>query len=313
MDYLLLSKAKDKDGGWHVGYVKKIRNYSSETKEYTYFIYSLDNPTVSWEIDPDTICACSGVVAPNMHGGDYLFTNDIISIKHGDKEYTGHVNFYRGCYGVTVPKPHGEYDFIPFYMFDASCTVKMIGNMLDEKIKSTKPTIICISGKARHGKDTFGEYLKDALFKTNASVLVTHYGDLLKYVAEKFWGWNGEKNSAGRSLLQEIGTDIVRDKYPEYWVKFVADMLEFSYGVWEYILIPDCRFENECGALFNKKLFDVITVRVERPDFDNGLTDEQKAHPSETSLDNFAFDYKFQCKTLDELRECAKTMADTLK
>ena len=40
-----------------------------------------------------------------------------------------------------------------------------------------------------------------------------------------------------------------------------------------------------------KKHFDTIILRVERPNFDNGLTPAQKAHPSETHMDNYNFDF----------------------
>ena len=32
---------------------------------------------------------------------------------------------------------------------------------------------------------------------------------------------------------------------------------------------------------------DVVHVRIIRPNFDNGLTEEQKNHPSETALDGY--------------------------
>lgn len=41
-----------------------------------------------------------------------------------------------------------------------------------------KIKIVCISGKAQHGKDTAANYIKDFLMEKNHSVLVTHYGDL---------------------------------------------------------------------------------------------------------------------------------------
>jgi len=37
--------------------------------------------------------------------------------------------------------------------------------------------------------------------------------------------------------------------------------------------------------------FDTTLIRVIRPDFDNGLSETQKQHPSETALDNFDFDH----------------------
>lgn len=48
--------------------------------------------------------------------------------------------------------------------------------------------VILISGKARHGKDTTAGFLKNALEADGSSVLVAHYGDLVKYVCKTFFG-----------------------------------------------------------------------------------------------------------------------------
>jgi hypothetical protein len=39
-----------------------------------------------------------------------------------------------------------------------------------------------------------------------------------------------------------------------------------------------------------KDEFETSLLRVERPDFDNGLTEQQKLHTSETAMDNYPFD-----------------------
>ena len=85
--------------------------------------------------------------------------------------------------------------------------------------------VVCISGKAQHGKDTTAGMMKTALESMGHTVLIAHYGDLVKYVCRTFFGWNGEKDAYGRSLLQKVGTDIVREQRPNYWVDFVKDML----------------------------------------------------------------------------------------
>lgn len=149
--------------------------------------------------------------------------------------------------------------------------------------------VILISGKARHGKDTFAEMLRKKLEDDGNRVLVAHYGDLVKYVCKTFFGWNGEKDEYGRHILQYVGTDVIRNQKEDYWVKFITDMLEFFGDNWDYVLIPDTRFPNEVEKM--KSRFDTIHLRILRPDFDNGLTEEQKNHPSETALDNVQPDY----------------------
>ena len=150
--------------------------------------------------------------------------------------------------------------------------------------------VILISGKARHGKDTTAGFLKSALEADGNSVLVTHYGDLLKYVCKTFFGWNGEKDEVGRTLLQKVGTDTIRAERPDYWVSFISGIMELFPDEWDYVLIPDCRFPNEVDYIKNAG-FDAVHLRVVREGFVSPLTPEQQAHPSETALDDVQADY----------------------
>ena len=150
--------------------------------------------------------------------------------------------------------------------------------------------IITISSKARHGKDYTANILKDRLEQNGSTVLVTHYADLLKYIMKTFFGWNGKKDEEGRTKLQYVGTDVIRKKRPDYWVDFIIGILQLFPCVWDYVIIPDTRFQNENNKLKSSG-FDTVAVRIERPNFDNGLTESQKQHDSETALDNYPFDY----------------------
>lgn len=150
--------------------------------------------------------------------------------------------------------------------------------------------VIAISGKAQHGKDTTAGILKRQLEADGYRVLIVHYADLLKHICRSFFGWNGEKDDAGRHILQYVGTDIIRAKRPDFWADFVVDVLGLFPNEWDYVLIPDCRFPNEISCL-QKAGFDTIHIRVVRRDFVSPLTPEQQAHPSETALDNLMPDY----------------------
>lgn len=170
--------------------------------------------------------------------------------------------------------------------------------------------VICISGKAQNGKDTSAEFMKAILEAKGQKVLIAHYGDLVKYVTQSFFDWNGEKDERGRSLLQKVGTDIVRKKDPNYWVRFVADMLSFFYGSWDYVLIPDCRFPGEIDYL-KEHGFHTIHMRVVRQNFQSPLTEEQQNHPSETALDHTLPDhYINNYGSLEDLRN---TLAGIVK
>ena len=144
--------------------------------------------------------------------------------------------------------------------------------------------VVLISGKAGHGKDTLAGYMDRYLSSIKYKrVIVVHYGDLLKYICKSFFHWNGEKDECGRTLLQYVGTDVIRAQKPDFWVQFVADMLRFFPDKWDYVIIPDVRFPNEIEGLAE---FDPYHIRIHRPGF-NMLTEEQQKHPSETALDEY--------------------------
>lgn len=150
--------------------------------------------------------------------------------------------------------------------------------------------IITLSAKAKGGKDFCANLIKQKLELKGEKVLITHYADLLKYICKTFFGWNGQKDVEGRTLLQYVGTDIIRQKNPDYWVNFLIGIFNLFPDEWDYVLIPDTRFPNENDLM--KECFDVSTVRVTRPNYDNGLTEKQQNHESEIALDDYKFDYQ---------------------
>ena len=172
--------------------------------------------------------------------------------------------------------------------------------------------VICISGKAGHGKDVTAGYLKECLEAKGKRVLVTHYADLLKYICKTFFNWDGQKDTRGRTMLQHVGTEIIREQDPNYWVAFIADMLYFFEDQWDYVLIPDTRFPNEIDYLKNAG-FDVLYIRVIRENFESPLTEEQQKHPSETALDEYDADVMlYNDSTLDNLKYSVERLTDVI-
>lgn len=151
-------------------------------------------------------------------------------------------------------------------------------------------TITLISGKAQNGKDFTANVLKNIYESNNETAVIMHYGDLLKNYARDYYGWDGKKDEAGRSLLQNLGTAI-RRKDPDYWVNALLSAMQVV--EFDHILVADCRYPNEIDAVkafYNDSAVEVRSIRVIRPEYDNGLTKEQKEHSSETALDDYLFD-----------------------
>lgn len=173
---------------------------------------------------------------------------------------------------------------------------------LEERTQKRHTKIICISGHARAGKDTSAAMMREELEREGYRVLVTHYADLLKFVCQSLFEWDGQKDEAGRYLLQYIGTDVVRKREPDFWVNYVIEMLKLFPNTWDYVLIPDARFPNEVEKL-KEAGFDVTHVRISRS-CENNLTERQKAHLSETALNDIVPDVTIENNgSIDDLKQ----------
>jgi len=149
------------------------------------------------------------------------------------------------------------------------------------------------------GKDSVANILKNKMELKNKKVLITHFADLLKYICRTFFNWDGVKDEAGRQILQYVGTDIIRRTKPDYWCDFLINFLSMFKNEWDYVLIPDCRFQNEMRW---PEEWDTTAVRVERLNFISPLSSTQQNHISETALDYYRFDYTIASESgLDKL------------
>jgi len=117
-------------------------------------------------------------------------------------------------------------------------------------------------------------------------------------------------NYTVREFLQKLGTEAVRDNiHPNTWVNalFVdykpqkvckpmkyRDQLVDCHDEIPNWIITDCRFPNEADAV---KKHGGVVIRITRPGENKG-----DLHPSETSLDNYQFDYVIENDgSLDQL------------
>ena len=105
--------------------------------------------------------------------------------------------------------------------------------------------IICISGKPSRVKENIAVILKEELERRKKRVLVTHFADPLKQICREWFGWDGRNDAVGCSLLEYVGTEIVRAQRPDFWVDFTLGLLSIMGDEWDFVIIPDCRFQNE--------------------------------------------------------------------
>ena len=173
-----------------------------------------------------------------------------------------------------------------------------------------KPRLYLICGKARHGKDTFSSYLKDAYEENGKKLIVTQLSKYIKYYAREMTGWNLTEEDKPRALLQELGTQVIREKLgkDDLFIKRIIDDVEVFSCFYDAVAISDVRLKKEVDDL-REAFPDLVAIHIERPNFDNGLTEEQKRHKTEIDLDDYdKFDVKIVNTTLDKLKEDAKNL-----
>lgn len=175
--------------------------------------------------------------------------------------------------------------------------------------------VIMISGKARNGKDCFASFLEKELKSRGQKPLNIHFADFLKFFCQHYLGWNGNKDIDGRRILQETGS-LFRESYEDAWVDIMIGFLRGAKSSYDWVLIPDVRYPNEIEKLktLRPELIDELyVVRVERPNYENDLTREQRQHESEISLDDYPFSsYYLNIGSLDIMEQNAKEWVNIL-
>lgn len=166
-----------------------------------------------------------------------------------------------------------------------------------------------IGGKSRQGKDTFALYLKEAYEKKGYKVAITQISKYLKNYAMDYFDWDGKEETKPRKLLQELGTDIIREKLdmPLIFVNRTIEDLIILNEFFDVVIISDIRFPIEVEKV-KEHFTSVESIEMIRPNH-NELKKEETKHKTELALDDFKFDRVIiNDKTLDELKEKAEEL-----
>lgn len=157
--------------------------------------------------------------------------------------------------------------------------------------------IIGISGKIGSGKTTLSNILIQKLAKRGIKAEEKSFAHKLKEITSILTGFPVEEmythegknrfiNSFGMTIgqmQQKIGTEVMRDNFDQdVWIKALFN----SYKDGEVWIISDVRFENEANAILQHPNHRLIRLNGD-PVGVNKESTRDKAHASETSLDNF--------------------------
>lgn len=115
--------------------------------------------------------------------------------------------------------------------------------------------------------------------------------------------------------MQKLGTELGRKNNPEVWINCVKEVVKALQTECDFVLVPDCRFPNELD--WSDTDFFTFTIRLNRKNEDdtlyiNHLTPEQKAHSSETALDEYHFNYEIENKNLEDVAFAAEQILNDI-
>ena len=167
--------------------------------------------------------------------------------------------------------------------------------------------IFVIGGKAKCGKNTFGEYLREQLKDYGYKPCVMHITEPLYTYARNYFEYDPKNDEKPREFLQKMGTEIIRDKLgkEDFLLNRLYEDIEILENFFDTFIITDARLINEFLS-FKAKYDDVVTIKLKRKNYDKNLTEEEKEHVTEREIANYNdFDYVIENTGLKSLKEAA--------
>ena len=178
-----------------------------------------------------------------------------------------------------------------------------------------EPIIILLCGKARSGKSTIANRMKEELEGDGSKVVISPYTKYLKMIIENVTDEKIDDDNKPRDLLQKISSDLIKGElgYKDFFInRQIEDLNIYSYFA-DYIIIPDVRFPREILEVKNN--FErVISVLVTRDGDYSDLTLEQRKDITEVALDNYdEYDIRIDNSDIEKLDSNVIKVIDLVK
>ena len=128
--------------------------------------------------------------------------------------------------------------------------------------------IFLISGRARNGKGTVSNILKEEYEKRGFNVCEIQLMRTLKGYLKDYFNWDGKEETKPRKILQDIGTDIIREKMnkPYFHIDRLTEDIMVLSNFFDDFIIPDVRFPLEIEKI--KEVYpDAVSVQIIRDNF----------------------------------------------
>ncbi|HHW68742.1 MAG TPA: hypothetical protein GX747_00160 [Tenericutes bacterium] len=176
---------------------------------------------------------------------------------------------------------------------------------MELELRNENSKIFIISGKARQGKDIVAGYMKKYYEESGLKVILLSYGEYIKNYAKKIVDWDGSDETKPRTLLQMLGTDLIRNKIDKHlFIKRMIEDIKIYTYFFDIIIITDARLVDEI-EIIKSNFTDAISINLTRPNFESELNSKEVKHITEIGLDGYdKYDIKItNDSTLEKLEE----------
>lgn len=163
--------------------------------------------------------------------------------------------------------------------------------------------IYLISGRARNGKGTVSDIIKKQYEQRNLKVCEIQIMRTLKGYLKDYFGWDGKEETKPRKMLQQIGTDIIRDEMnlPYFHIDRLTEDIKVLSNFFDVFIVNDIRLPLEIETI-RKRFKKVISINVTRPNYISHLETSEQVHITELALNDYKnFDYEIVNSSLEQL------------
>lgn len=163
--------------------------------------------------------------------------------------------------------------------------------------------IFLVSGRAQNGKGTLSKILKEKLEEKDLKVCEIQIMRTLKSYLKDYFNWDGNEETKPRKMLQEIGTDIIRNKMglTYFHIDRLTEDIKVLSNFFNVFIVNDIRLPLEIETL-KERFSNVISINITRPDYISPLEASEQVHITELALNDYKkFDYEVVNSSLNDL------------
>ncbi len=167
--------------------------------------------------------------------------------------------------------------------------------------------VYVIGGKAKTGKNTFGEYLREELKKYGYKPCILHITEPLYSYARNYFDWNGNENDKPREFLQKMGIEIIRDKMDkkDFLLNRLFEDIEILSNFFDTFIIVDARLVREF-EIIKERYDDVVTIKINRKMNQSTLSIDEQNHITELEVDLYKdYDYIIENHAIEDLEKAS--------